>query len=1027
MPEMKKSEAVYLHIKRFDVVLLIILTVLIMLPVSVQASGSREDMLPEALRLIDERKYNDAILILTEMLKTEPQRIDEIQALLARIRTEKDNYNDRYEELIDTYGGDNVEAAYPIIKELEELDPQPNEATRESLVLARETAGFVFNNNRWNDIMERAAASIASGEYDAAVEIYMEGFDLSRDIFLDADYGNIAVNEIAGRAELMDSLCRDFLALYSDFNSGAEAVAEAFSARDAGLFQERILAMREYFNQNSEIRKELKDAADYFLLQEEALRTNRGDDKQIHYLIYLDRLLNGRTNSESREGITGAIDILWDSLYRPLENNSVAYTRELYETALKQYHGDEPGEAVRTFSEAAGMAGTAALVIDNGLLYGIEYSGPAREPILTTSPELLVSDRYFTDDSIRTSESFRLVMSELDALEDAVARMNAVDENAEDLRGLSLDIRLGFSAVRTAVDDELLVIEERIAALGEAAAENYDLSRSYSLNEKALSELERLSADALAGEIRVAAIVSEIELARAEDRFSGLLAEVDESMELLEGVPGEAAEVPASDAAADGETDFVVTYKYPQKAADNALAAEAGIRTLAEDVRDIEADIRSERAEIRSGEAVAAAAEHAAQLLEKCDVQLGRIDGIASRAREQIFTAEKLKQEGERRIEESRTLTRRAQFQAAKGRLEAAAGKFDESLSYMEDSVLRNYRDNEIPRLYKEIQTAENNLVVRQVREYLTEGRAAYSEGNFAAAQSVLIKAQSRWSDTNVEPNAEVEYWLTLTQTALSVTSGRIIAETDPLYAEMNQYLNQAQADFTRAKDEYSAGRRTEADVYFASAEQSILFVQQFFPFNEEARVLNLRISQYRDPERFNEIFRSDFLDARRLISTNPQKAYIDLKDLEAINDSFPGLQAAIVEAEFAAGIKVRPPDPAKLARSTELYQLAYNIVSRNIRSEFNVALSYLDEAISLNSDNVDAIRLKDRISADVGGTATAVMSSADQQLYQEAVSEYTAGNYLKARIIVENLLKDPANQRNTKLIELKERIERTR
>jgi tetratricopeptide (TPR) repeat protein len=191
--------------------------------------------------------------------------------------------------------------------------------------------------------------------------------------------------------------------------------------------------------------------------------------------------------------------------------------------------------------------------------------------------------------------------------------------------------------------------------------------------------------------------------------------------------------------------------------------------------------------------------------------------------------------------------------------------------------------------------------------------------------------------------------------------------------------------------------------------------------------VLNLRISQYRNPEQFNEIFGNDFRTARGLISSNPRKAYIDLQDLEAINPDFPGLQAAITEAEYAAGIRVRPPDPQKLQRSRELYQLALGIVNRNVRSEFNVALSYLDEAINLNPDNLDAIRLKDRISSDIGGTATAVMSSADQQLYQEAVREFTAGNYLRARIIVENLLKDPDNQRNTRLIELKERIERTR
>ena len=558
---------------------------------------------------------------------------------------------------------------------------------------------------------------------------------------------------------------------------------------------------------------------------------------------------------------------------------------------------------------------------------------------------------------------------------------------------------------------------QQIAELQAAGSGELNIDRCIEVAEFPLEVLNGLAGSALASEIDLTAMIAKIDLQKLEEDYSNASAAVVKSRELIEGVEQDTGE----------GSDFAVQLRFPDQALETLLATERAVKTLDGNIREVETYINGERQEIRTGQPVQEVSEYTADLLNRSSILLAEAESLADNAREQIFNAEKFKQEGERRIEESKSLVQRGQFQAAKERLEQAAEKFDESLTYLEDPVLRNYRDNEIPRLYEEIQVAENNLVVKQVREYLTQGKASYSDGNFAVAQSLLIKAQSRWSDTNVEPNNEIEYWLTLTQTALSVTSGRVIASTDPLYTEMSQYLNQARADFLKAKQEYSAGRETEADSYFSSAEQSLLFVQQFFPFNEEARVLNLRISQYRDPERFNELFKSDFQKARTLISSNPQKAYIDLKDLEAIDSNYPGLQSAITEAEYAAGIKVRPPDTQKLSRSNELYQLAYSIVSRNIRSEFTVAQTYLDEALELNPDNLDAIRLKDRISADVGGTATVVMSSADQQLYQDAVSEYTAGNYLKARIIVEKLLSNPDNERNTKLLDLKERIDRTR
>ncbi|MBI9108227.1 MAG: hypothetical protein JEZ04_15865 [Spirochaetales bacterium] len=983
------------------------------------ASGTQEDRIHEAKQLVDERKYNDAIFVLTEMLKSEPARMDEIQALLLRVRNEKENYNKLYEDLIETYGGDNVEAAYPIIKELEELDPLPNEATRESLVLARETAGFVFNNNRWVDIMERASALLAEQEWEAAILTYMEGFDLSRDIFKDSGYGNIDVDEVFARAGKVDELSREIVEIYPDFINKADLAEEAFRKRNAAGFIEAIEQIYPDLKRAAEVREELKDASDYFLTKEESLRNSRRDDKQIHYLIYLDRLLNGRTTVDEKEGITGAVHLFWNDFYRKMEADSTKFAEELFFAANQHYTEGDLEAAADGFRDVVLMAESVRLTLDNGNAFGKENIDASRDPLLTLDEDLLKSDSYFIADSIRASESFQEIIEKRRRLNELKSRIAAIDEFSDVMRETGGGIKAGLAGETVSIYEQLQLWQNRKNEILQLETGGISVDRSVAAVAIQIDELSAMLKEAVNAEIGLTALMAEIELAVFDTELDRLLVAVDESRQLIEGVPEAGTD--------DGELEFEVTYKYPEEAVSKVLMTESDLRVLIDGIREVERLIDGERDDIKSGAPVAGAAEHASELMRKSGIQLARANALGDKAREQIFTAEKLKQEGERRIEEARNLTRRAQFKAAKEKLEAAAGKFDESLSYREDPVLRKYRDEEIPRLYEEIQTAENNLVVAQVREYLTSGKASYSQGNFAIAQSIMIKAQSRWSDTNIEPNAEVEYWLTLAKTALSVTSGRVIAPTDPLYAEMNQYLNQAQTDFLKAKDEYSAGGGADADFYFNRAEQSILIVQQFFPFNEEARVLNLRISQYRNPERFNELFKTDFQTARRLIATNPQKAYIDLKDLEAINAQYSGLKSAIIEAEYAAGIKVRPPDPDKLRRSTELYKLAFSIVSRNIRSEFNVALSYLDEAISLNTDNLEAIRLKDRISADVGGTATIVMSNTDQQVYQEAVSEYTAGNYLKARILVENLLKNPDNQRNTKLIDLKERIDRTR
>jgi hypothetical protein len=983
------------------------------------ASGAREDRMAEVESLVDQREYNMALNLLTEVLKDDPDKIYDVQELLIRIRTEKEYYNDRYEELIETYGGDDVEAAYPLIKELEELDPNPNEATRISLVLARETAGFVFNNNRWVDIMEKGRELLDAGEYAAAAENYMAGFDLSRDIFKDAGYGNIVVNDIFREADQMEALTREFIALYPEIAAQFEKINKSFNDRNIGDYIIDVDAVYPGLLRAAEIREALKDTADYFIVQENGIRTGSGNDGQVHYLIYMDRLLNGRTTVDELEGITGAIEIFWNLLYKQIASDSVVFAEELFNTAYEQYKNGNYETSINSFGDVTISAESSLVALNFGVGFLESDSEFARKGLLSMNKEIIDNDIIYSQQQYDTAQSFVTIIEKQNTILDfnnRIVRLEQLPDNAGEEGRL---IREEITAENTELDSLLTVWQSRVTSLGSGDS----VKRSIEIAEIPVDEYSKQLAELLQSEIKLTAMLAEIDLNVLEADYLAAETAVNTSSELIKGITAQAgstaAEVPGD--------EFEVRYKYPDQALKQLLETERTVTALVSGIDALGQRIDGERTPVKNGAEVRAASAHVSELAEKSRVILAQAKTLGDSAREQIFTAEKLKQEGERRIEDSKRFMQQARFAEAKDRLEQAAAKFDESLSYLEDTVLRTYRDNEIPRLYDEIQVAENNLVVKQVREYLTAGKSNYSQGNFPTAQSVLIKAQSRWSDTNVEPNPEVEYWLTLTQTALSVTSGRNISKTDPLYAEMNQYMNQAYSDYQQARSEYDKGRKTEADNYFSRAEQSILVVQQFFPFNEEARVLNLRISQYRNPEQFNEVFRKDFQTAQKLITSNPQKAYIDLKDLETINASYPGLKTAITEAEYAAGIKVRPPDTAKLKRSTELYQLAYNIVSRNVRSEFSVALSYLDEAISLNPNNNDAIRLKDRIATDLGGTAVVVMTNTDQQKYDEAVIEFTAGNYLKARILVENLLKNPVNQRNPKILDLKERIERTR
>ncbi|MCD6396658.1 MAG: hypothetical protein J7L71_03900, partial [Spirochaetaceae bacterium] len=109
---------VYLNQNRKIFTLLILLFFLFTL--NLYAGGQAEDKMPQAMELVDQRHYNEAILVLTEIMKTNPDQFAEAQKLIQQISIARDKYNSLYNKLItilDPAPGENIDqdSAYAII------------------------------------------------------------------------------------------------------------------------------------------------------------------------------------------------------------------------------------------------------------------------------------------------------------------------------------------------------------------------------------------------------------------------------------------------------------------------------------------------------------------------------------------------------------------------------------------------------------------------------------------------------------------------------------------------------------------------------------------------------------------------------------------------------------------------------------------------------------------------------------------------------------------------------------------------
>ena len=173
------------------------------------------------------------------------------------------------------------------------------------------------------------------------------------------------------------------------------------------------------------------------------------------------------------------------------------------------------------------------------------------------------------------------------------------------------------------------------------------------------------------------------------------------------------------------------------------------------------------------------------------------------KAEELLTQAEIYKTQGYKKLDEARVRLRQKRFPEARDRLQEARESFRLSLSFNEDPELRSFSDREILALSEEIIRLQTALVIETVRKNLNRARNLYVREQFGDAESLLINSQNMWRTVNTDDNEEVQYWLNLVQTALSIRSGRLIAETDPLYNEMTQVINLARNDYLTAKSPY--------------------------------------------------------------------------------------------------------------------------------------------------------------------------------------------------------------------------------
>ena len=968
--------------------------------------------------LIADRDYNGAILLLAHYMRENPQYFTDGQSRLRRIIRLREQYNQIINALLDTLETDpeNSEKIFEFTTVLLAIESPDNPAVWNFLNQIHYIAEFNVSRKRLQEIFLTAREYLRQQDFPGALAVYESGLLLFKDRFFAYGYGQEAEYMASRGLSDMERNIQDFNTLAGPFAHAARNLAAldapqlpdplelwAAYARLSPMMQE-LTALRSDFLR-------IRESYDTLLAMLQSEHNVQGDRS---FPAFAGWLISGPAGQ--REGMAGTLEQFWHTVIDPVQ------------AALSNI-------AVRSYE--AGYTAIAALDFAEGLAafeHTTHYITLAREMIQSTDSFVALggSERYPLD-----GEALRAGMA------------------ADYLRLQSMEHSLFFLAQAAAVGLENSGLQDSaFMALTHWQAGTLDAHQAIAMEKDMRGSLQ-----AMLGELHplYAGIQTALERADSYEAAPGSVpgsprAFLDAAGDIIRGISGNIAMREFNSAVrmysiANGDLarrvteqerlfnegnaliqgsdgDLGILVRRPSEGMQLLNRMSAGLEAGIAIARDILAQYAEEDQSTLAAPQMTAlhtsAGDYLARLLS---VQNRGAAAIAS-ARTLTERANALRVDADRLFQAAQTALARNDFDSARGSLLRAIEQYDASLAIQESPSLRTFRDTNVVNFGTEIVRAENESVVRDVRDFLTSARNSYFAGNMEQAEGLLIRAQNRWRVTNVTEQPEVEHWLRLVRGALALDFARNISPTAPLFAEMSQLLSNANRIYNEGTRLLNAGRRQEGIAMFNAAREKTREVRLIFPMNHSARMLELRIERQTDTAAFNASFQQRLNQAVAGSRARNIEAFADLQDLAEINPQFPGIQAILARAEIDMGFRQPPPDPAAIARSTELSQTAGTHVANRDPVFFAVAEAQLEEAIRLNANNTQAQTLMDQLQILMTGTGTFVLSSHAQNQYNIALQEFLRGNYLSANAIVQQLLQDPESRRSTLIQDLRRRID---
>jgi len=991
--------------------------------VAVYAGGQPEARLAEVEKLVQQQDYVAALKLLATIQRSDPNLRDETSRIMAQIMAVTQHYNTVLEQMNKAIEAGDVQKMKNLIPEMHRIDPaRAAGVTGRTEVLV----GFLT-------LMNSAQGLLSEGKTTDALALYLlpftdpekAGLTLPASQFESAGYGEIITASVKRVTAGILTTAQEELktapslpAVVSAVKSlVARPVLSGTAAQDPAVQMDGIAApLLQAAAAEGTVRTGASSIAE--VSRSIQLSSEKGrDDPYLRYLLWL---YLGRENKT--EGIVYALRLLWTDAAQEAADAAGAALTAAFESARSSY-------------ESGGLAAADAAFQDV----------PARST-LAAKAAALVSARF----SMNAATGWQLSDGDTRALKDALGRALAAQEYAAEAQGYRLLI-----AYRRDLD--AMPASSRPPGGDVSSA---GLAAESALLASARTSLERRTSEARAQETLWTARGNSWEaksgvtdavapLAESAHRMAALfrafadsdLRSRDVAYALRIAAIGGAGfskrldDVVALRARAEDLKDGTVNGQVPPgtglavKHPDQALlvlaTASGNLDSLIADVTVHEQKLQAENASVKASPEFTALFEGTPSqpgynaILQTARAERTQTDTLAVSSQRQIDNAALASREGDNNFAQAQAALTRGDPDGAASSLELATAAYLKSLTeeYTDHAATRTTRDAD--EINNRIVNLQNTISVANAQKAITAINRLIVAKDFLGASDSLDAAVRAWNQNQAGSYPPFDNLRLTIQAAVELSQGREISRLDAKADVVNAFIKNAQ-------DSLAAGR-------LADATQNVKDALAVAPNYGAAKVLQLMIKKQTDPAGFQR-------DATAQIATylkmgadkgnieGQKAAYLALLDYSKLDPKFAAqTKGTIQELEYTLGLARRPPTARQIAQSNALVQRASVTQQQGTQEAYQSALDLLKQALQVNPDNTDAVRLDGLIRTKMGSTALAALSPADTQSYNEAYSLFLSGGYQDAYDKVMGIWNDTRSPRNKTygpLLRLKKRLE---